>query len=140
MDTESMRISPPRALLALLVLLAAGFVASGPSAAQTPVDENGEPLATIDESPIDESADPTAGIEAEEADPDNLSAAELEQLVAPIALYPDDLLAIVLPASAYPLQIVQAARFLEQLEEDKSLKPDESWDPSVTALLNYPDV
>src|SRR5690606_7720381 len=55
-------------------------------------------------------------------------------------LYPDKLLAIVLPASTYPLEIVQAARFLEQLESDSSLEPDESWDDSVTALLNYPEV
>ena len=47
-----------------------------------------------------------------------LSGTELEDLVGPIALYPDDLLAIVLPAAAYPLQIVDAARFLEALEAD----------------------
>jgi hypothetical protein len=65
---------------------------------------------------------------------------ELEQFVGPIALYPDDLLAIILPASTYPLQIVLAARFLEQLEADSNLQPDESWDESVIALLNYPEV
>ncbi len=65
---------------------------------------------------------------------------ELEDLVAPVALYPDELLAIVLPAAAYPLQIVLAARFLEQLENDDSLQPDEAWDESVVALLNYPEV
>ena len=65
---------------------------------------------------------------------------ELETLVGPIALYPDDLLAIVLPASTFPLQIVEAGRFLEKLEIDPSLKPDEDWDDSVVALLNYPEV
>jgi len=69
-----------------------------------------------------------------------LDTEELVDLVGPVALYPDDLLAIVLPASAYPLQIVQAARFLEALEEDDTLKPDEAWDESVVALLNYPEV
>jgi hypothetical protein len=69
-----------------------------------------------------------------------LSTAELEELVGPVALYPDDLLAIVLPASTYPLEIVQAARFLERLEIDSTLEPDESWDESVVALLNYPEV
>ncbi|MCP4299293.1 MAG: DUF3300 domain-containing protein, partial [Gammaproteobacteria bacterium] len=69
-----------------------------------------------------------------------LSTVDLEELVGPIALYPDDLLAIVLPASAYPLQIVDAARFLESLEDDDSLKPDPEWDESVVALLNYPEV
>src|SRR5688572_1570725 len=72
---------------------------------------------------------------------DNLATAEeLRELVGPIALYPDDLVAIVLPASTYPLQVVQAARFLEDREADASLKPNEDWDDSVVALLNYPEV
>jgi hypothetical protein len=69
-----------------------------------------------------------------------LSLAELQELVGPVALYPDDLLAIVLPASAYPLQIVEAARFLDALESDPSLTPDEDWDDSVVALVNYPEI
>ena len=43
---------------------------------------------------------------------------ELEKLVGPIALYPDDLVAIILPASTNPLQIVQADRFLEKRKKD----------------------
>ena len=69
-----------------------------------------------------------------------LSEAELQELVGSIALYPDDLLAIVLPASTYPLQIVLAARFLDQLQADSTLEPDSTWDESVVALLNYPEV
>ena len=69
-----------------------------------------------------------------------MSAAEIEELIGPIALYPDDLLAIVLPASTYPLQIVEAGRFLEDIEEDPSLEPDSDWDDSIVALLNYPEV
>ncbi len=65
---------------------------------------------------------------------------ELHELVGPIALYPDDLVAIVLPASTYPLQVVQAARFLEDREDDASLQPNEEWDDSIVALLNYPEV
>ena len=68
------------------------------------------------------------------------SAEYLYDLVGPIALYPDDLVAIVLPASTYPLQVVQAARFLEDRERDSSLEPDEEWDASIVALLNYPEV
>ena len=68
------------------------------------------------------------------------SAEELRELVGPIALYPDDLVAIVLPASTYPLQVVQAARLLEDRKRDSSLKPNEDWDDSVVALLNYPEV
>lgn len=68
-----------------------------------------------------------------------LAAAELAELVGPIALYPDDLLSIVLAASTYPLQIVQASRFLQQRERDADLQPDADWDNSVVALLNYPE-
>jgi hypothetical protein len=69
-----------------------------------------------------------------------LSADQLDDLVGRIALYPDDLIGIVLPASTYPLQIVQAERFLEQREKNANLKPDDRWDDSVVALLNYPEV
>jgi hypothetical protein len=76
--------------------------------------------------------------EAEPATP--FTAAELDELVGPIALYPDDLIAIVLPASTYPLQVVEAARFLDRYENDSSLEPDPDWDDSVVGLLNYPEV
>jgi hypothetical protein len=74
-----------------------------------------------------------------------LKPAELDQLVAPIALYPDPLLAQVLMASAYPLDIVQAERWLEA---NKNLKGDalkaaldkQSWDDSVKSLVATPDV
>jgi hypothetical protein len=70
---------------------------------------------------------------------------QLEALVAPIALYPDELLANVLAASTYPLEVVQADRWLK---EHKSLKGDalkrqvdgQSWDDSVKALASTPDV
>src|SRR5690606_6478323 len=69
-----------------------------------------------------------------------LTQAELADLVGPIALYPDDLVAIVLPASTYPLQVVEAGRLLEARESDPNLQPDADWDDSVVALLNYPEV
>jgi hypothetical protein len=68
------------------------------------------------------------------------SAADLEALVGPFALYPDDLVAIIVPASTFPLQIVQADRFLEKRKADANLKIDEGWDDSVKALVNYPAV
>ncbi len=66
-----------------------------------------------------------------------LDDASLRELVAPIALYPDDLLAIVLPASTYPLQIVQAARYVEAHGADE--QPHADWDDTVVALANYPE-
>lgn len=65
---------------------------------------------------------------------------EIEKLVAPIALYPDDLVAIILPASTNPLQLVQADRFLEKRKKDAKLPVDDKWDASVKSLVNYPEV
>jgi len=70
---------------------------------------------------------------------------ELEALVAPIALYPDTLLAQILMASTYPLEVVQAERWAN---ENKNLKDDQlkaavdkqAWDETVKALVATPDV
>lgn len=64
---------------------------------------------------------------------------ELETLVAPVAFYSDPLLSLVLPASTQPIQIVQAARFLDARRTNASLEPDSGWDASIQSLLNYPD-
>lgn len=69
-----------------------------------------------------------------------LTDAELDKLVAPIALYPDDLIAIILPGSTYPLEIVQADRYLDKKKTDANLPVNEAWQDSVKSLLNYPDV
>jgi hypothetical protein len=74
-----------------------------------------------------------------------LSAAELDQLLAPVALYPDALLADIMMASTYPLEVVQADRWAK---DNKSLKGDalgkalnaQSWDKSVKSLVITPDV
>jgi len=73
-----------------------------------------------------------------------LSEAELEQLVAPIALYPDPLLANVMIASTYPLEVVQADRWYRK---NKELKGDalqdalaeQNWDDSIKDLVAVPD-
>lgn len=70
---------------------------------------------------------------------------ELDQLLAPIALYPDSLISQILMASTYPLEIVQADRFAKQ---NNSLNGDaltnalelQPWDPSVKSLVNFPQV
>jgi hypothetical protein len=69
-----------------------------------------------------------------------LDAEALRVLVAPIALYPDELVSVVLPASTTGLQIVQAQRYLDKHKTDPSAQPNSDWDPSVLALLNYPEV
>jgi len=70
---------------------------------------------------------------------------ELESLLAPIALYPDGLLTQVLMASTYPLEVVEADRFVERNSELRRDALDEAvakrkWDPSVQSLAAYPKV
>ena len=70
---------------------------------------------------------------------------ELEQIVAPIALYPDTLLAQVFMASTYPLEIVQAARWSKAHPEVKGdavaqEMQKQAWDASVKSLVAFPDV
>ena len=67
------------------------------------------------------------------------SQAGLDQMLAPIALYPDALLAQILMASTYPADVVQAARFSRaypQLRGDDAVRAVETygWDPSVNSL------
>ena len=69
-----------------------------------------------------------------------LSPDQLQNLVGRIALYPDDLLGLVLPAATTPLDIVKGQRFLEKYKQDKSLKPDPSLSQPVLSLLAYPEV
>jgi hypothetical protein len=71
--------------------------------------------------------------------------AQLDSLVAPIALYPDPLLAQVLVASTYPLEIIQLQQWLPQHKDlkDKALAAaveKEQWDPSIQAMAALPDV
>jgi hypothetical protein len=72
--------------------------------------------------------------------PEPTSPEALEKLVARIALYPDDLIAIILPASTNPLQIVQADRFLAKRKTDPKTPLDDKWDDAVKSLVNYPEV
>ncbi|MEA3093935.1 MAG: hypothetical protein QOJ04_5277 [Caballeronia sp.] len=70
---------------------------------------------------------------------------QLQQLVAPIALYPDALVAQILAASTHPVELVEADRWMQ---EHSALKGDalavevdkQSWDPSVQALTQFPSV
>ena len=90
---------------------------------------------------------PAAAPVATSPQQDRLTQAQLEQLLAPIALYPDDLLMQMLMASTYPLEVVQAKRWLGQ-GQNAQLRGDalaqalvaQSWDPSVKSLVPFPDV
>jgi len=69
---------------------------------------------------------------------------QLDSLVAPIALYPDPLLAQSLAASTYPLEVIQLQQFLDKNKnlKDKALADavqKQDWDPSVQAMAAFPD-
>src|SRR5262245_14725289 len=80
---------------------------------------------------------PAANPAAPPAAPAKLTQAELEKLLMPIALYPDALIATMLPASVYPLEIVQAARFLQDTNNASKID-EQSWDDSVKAIAKIP--
>src|SRR5580698_7663741 len=74
-----------------------------------------------------------------------LSSDQLDDLVAPIALYPDPLLGQVLAASTYPLELVEASQFVQQNsnlrgQDLMNAARQQNWDPSVQALVAFPDV
>jgi uncharacterized membrane protein YgcG len=78
-------------------------------------------------------------------EPPAFKSEEIEQLVAPIALYPDSLVAQILMASTYPLEIVEAARWVKSNPnvKDKALEDamaQQKWDPSVKSLAAFPQV
>src|SRR5690606_33496076 len=92
-------------------------------------------------------ADDRAPTQEQESDPPAqiYSEAELDQMLAPIALYPDALLSQILMAATYPLEIVQAARWSRAnpgLEGETAVKAaaGETWDPSVKSLVAFPQI
>jgi hypothetical protein len=84
---------------------------------------------------------------ADTMDTQEFNSEQLDALLAPIALYPDELLAQVLMASTFPLQVVSAGRWIEDPSQ-KSLSGDalvkavepQTWDPSVKSLVPFPSV
>ena len=74
-----------------------------------------------------------------------ISNEQLDSLVAPIALYPDDLLAQTLAASTYPLEVMQLDQWMDKNKnlKDKALADavaKQPWDPSVQSMAAFPDV
>src|SRR5262245_7657073 len=80
---------------------------------------------------------PSPALSQTSAAPANQS--QLEKLVAPIALYPDPLVAQILPASTYPVEVVEAARALASGSRPNKATASQ-WDPSLQSLLSYPTV
>ena len=83
--------------------------------------------------------------EGEPEQADRFVKEELVQMLAPIALYPDSLIAPILMASTYPLEVVEAERWLRQNRDLKGSELDnalleKNWDPSVESLCHFPDI
>lgn len=73
------------------------------------------------------------------------SRAEIDQMLAPIALYPDTVLSHILIAATYPLEVVEAERWIRknrhlEAEEAVNAAYEKGWDPSVAALTAFPDI
>ena len=92
-------------------------------------------------------AQPLPVVNTPQAAQATLTPPQLDQLVAPIALYPDPLLTDILVASTYPAQVVQAVRFLAdpanrslQGTQIQDAAASHNWDPSVVDLLVFPQV
>jgi len=88
---------------------------------------------------------PPAGVQQQPATQPLMPPEQLDNLVAPIALYPDPLLGQVLAASTYPLELVEADQFVRQNsnlhgQDLLNAARGQNWDPSVQALVAFPDV
>jgi hypothetical protein len=76
---------------------------------------------------------------------EQFSQAQLEQVLAPIALYPDTLLTHILIAATYPIEVIDADRFVKQNEDVSEREianklSQKDWDPSVKALISFPRI
>ena len=128
------------ALLAATALLAGATVAEAQDTAR-----GGKPAAAA---PAGQAAAPAGQATAPApAAPDSvkLPPEQLQSLVAPIALYPDDLLAQTLVASTYPLEIVQLQQWMAKNPnlKDKALADSVAkmpWDPSIQSMAAVPEV
>jgi hypothetical protein len=103
---------------------------------------NQPPYATEPYAEPDLAPPPTAPVQS-------LSAEQLEQMIAPIALYPDALLAQILAAATYPAQVAAADQWLQQMRASGYGSADQiaagatqqtTWDPSIKSLTAFPDV
>jgi Protein of unknown function (DUF3300) len=152
-----------RGLILPAVLLAAAVSLAAPAGAQTqappPADQaQTPPAATAPAATPDATVTPSPGAGPAAAPPANpgatpaatpapaaekLAEGQIEQLVAPIALYPDPLLSQVLMASTYPLEVVEAARWSKDNPNVKGKALEDamqkqSWDASVKSLAAVP--
>ena len=134
MNSPSFRSRSPNKLacvVAAIACLALVLAASRETPAQTP--------------PADQPAAATTTADTGAAPEAKIPEAQLDSLVAPIALYPDPLLAQTLAASTYPIEIMQLQQWLDKNKDlkDQALADataKQPWDPSVQAMAAFPEV
>src|SRR6185436_1742594 len=123
---------------ALLVTPRVGVSAEEPPPATAPA-----PPSTAAPSTGSAATVPAATPAAGEKEAPKISPDQLDSLIAPIALYPDELLAQTLVASTYPLEIVQLQQWMAKNKElkDKALSDavaKQPWDPSIQSMAAFP--
>jgi hypothetical protein len=136
-QTKTTASAMPAVILSALIGIGAatGWVRTAQAQIAHPSSDPTEPAAETATNATAPQANPASPPSA----PAKKSAAELEKLLMPIALHPDPLMAIILPASAYPLEIVQAARFVKDTNNIPKVA-DQPWDDNVKELAKYPDM
>jgi hypothetical protein len=133
-------------LAGLMVPLGVSSLAFGQQAPPPPPPDQSQQAQPADQAPPP--ADQDAPPPPDQAPPqqyNTLDPEKLNQLVAPIALYPDSLVAQVLAAATYPTQIVDADRFVQANQgvppaQLAQMANNQQWDPSVKALAAFPSV
>jgi len=159
-----MSTSPIRLMASIVAVVILAFPAIRALPDPAPVSTAETPTASVEApasapsaenpAPASVAESPAAASEAEAPGPllavetsSTFKAEQLDQLLAPIALYPDALLAQILMAATYPLEIVKADRWL-QYPAHANLQGDqlaaaietEAWDPSVQSLVPFPRI
>lgn len=120
-----------------VVVMGVAIAATGMSA--------GTPAKVFAQNPNSGTGSSPTTVQAASTTSRHFTAAQLDQMLAPIALYPDALMAQVLMAATYPLEVVEAARWSREnpaLKGDAALAAvkDKGWDTSVTSLVAFPQV
>src|ERR1700756_1640211 len=132
-------------LLVLVVLFGLGSVLTNGGCASEPEKLPPPPPPSAASSSAQKQASPPPSQAPAQNQTSNVPPDQLDSLVAPIALFPDPLLAQTLAASTYPLEIIQLQQWLDKNTglKDKALADavaKQPWDPSVQALAALPDV
>jgi hypothetical protein len=142
LEVVSMRPAAWRRLVARMVLVAftTSFVACGGSPGEQP-GTSAATVAPATAAPAPAFPPPTAPpVTLPAQPPEQLGKQDLRELVAPVALYPDVVLASLLPATTYPEQIRDAAAYVGQAQQVERIPEERGWDGSVVGLLQFPDV